>query len=157
MAAIGPGLLVLVGAERGDAAADVAYVAHRIATMRVFDAADGGPVDVGASGGEVLVVSQFTLLGDLRRGRRPDFARAAGRDEARPAVDAVVAALRARGLRVATGAFGEDMKVASVNDGPYTILLESRAAPRAGAGGPGAGDASPAGVRIRRRGTSGSR
>lgn len=139
-AAIGPGLLVLVGVERGDGPADVAYVAHRIATMRVFDNAHGGAVDVAGAGGEVLVVSQFTLLGDLRRGRRPDFTRAAGREEARPAVDAVVAALRAQGLRVATGEFGADMKVGSVNDGPYTILLESRASPPRGGEVPGAED-----------------
>lgn len=125
-AAIGRGLLALVGAERGDQAADVAYVTRRIATMRLFDAPDGGQVDVAQVAGEVLVVSQFTLLGELRRGRRPDFARAAGRDEARPMVDAVVASLRAEGLRVATGEFGADMQVESVNDGPYTILLDSR-------------------------------
>ena len=128
---IGRGLLALVGAERGDEAADIAYVARRIAGMRVFDAPDGSQVSVAAGGGAVLVVSQFTLLGEMRRGRRPDFLRAAGRDEAQPAVDAVVAALRGEGLAVETGEFGAYMQVHSVNDGPYTILLDSRADGRA--------------------------
>ena len=128
---IGRGLLALVGAERGDEAADIAYVARRIAGMRVFDAPDGSQVSVAAVGGAVLVVSQFTLLGEMRRGRRPDFLRAAGRDEAQPAVDAVVAALRGEGLAVETGEFGAYMQVHSVNDGPYTLLLDSRADGRA--------------------------
>jgi D-tyrosyl-tRNA(Tyr) deacylase len=129
--AIGAGLLVLVGAERGDGPPDVAYVARRIAGMRIFDGPDGGSVDVSQASGAVLVVSQFTLLGDMRRGRRPDFARAAPRAEAEPAVDAVVRALAEAGLRVATGEFGADMQVGSINDGPYTILLDSRADRRA--------------------------
>ena len=141
--AIGRGLLALVGAERGDGAADVAYVARRIAAMRVFDAPDGAQVGVAEAGGEVLVVSQFTLLGEMRRGRRPDFGRAAGREEARPLVAAVVASLRAEGLRVAEGAFGADMQVGSVNDGPYTILLESRGGSQAPASPAANGETAP--------------
>lgn len=127
--AIGAGLLALVGAERGDGAGDVAYIAGRIAGMRVFDGAADAPgraVDVAGAGGAVLVVSQFTLLGEMRRGRRPDFARAAPRAEAEGWVDAVVAHLAGTGLVVQTGEFGADMRVWSVNDGPYTILLDSR-------------------------------
>ncbi len=127
-ARIGLGLLALVGAERGDSADDVRYIARRIAAMRVFDGPTGGQVGVAEVSGAVLVVSQFTLLGEMRRGRRPDFARAAGRDEARPLLEALVATLRAEGLSVETGEFGAAMQVRSVNDGPFTLLLDSRAA-----------------------------
>jgi D-tyrosyl-tRNA(Tyr) deacylase len=147
--AIGPGLLALVGAERGDGPADVAYVVRRLAGLRLFEAADGGYVDVAAAGGGVLVVSQFTLVAELARGRRPDFARAAPRDAARTLVDAVVAGLRALDLPVATGTFGAHMLVHSVNDGPYTLLIDSRAR---GGGGHGALEA--AGTAAPRQGTA---
>ncbi len=124
--AIGRGLLALVGAERGDGPQDVEFIARRIAGMRVFERESAPEAGVVEAGGAVLVVSQFTLLAEMRRGRRPDFLRAAGRDEARPAVEAVVAALRAQGVKVETGVFGAYMQVASVNDGPFTILLDSR-------------------------------
>jgi len=125
--AIGAGLLALVGAERGDTEADILYVADKIAGMRVWEREDGTTVDVAQAGGAVLVVSQFTLLAQMRRGRRPDFIRAAGRDEAQPAVEALVARIRWHGLAVSTGSFGAYMQVESVNDGPYTLLLDSRA------------------------------
>lgn len=137
--AIGRGLLALVGVERGDGTRDVEYVARRIAGVRVFDDGGGGQTDVAGAGGAVLVVSQFTLLGALRRGRRPDFLRAAPRAEAAPVLSALVERLRWEGLTVATGEFGAHMLVESVNDGPYTLWFDSRAGPEDGgqAGGDG--------------------
>lgn len=126
----GRGLLALVGVERGDGPRDALQVADKVAHMRIFDAVDDGAgrdqrsvLDVQ---GEVLVVSQFTLLGDTRRGRRPDFFRAAPSAEAEPLVEAVVAQLRVLGLRVGTGRFGADMQVTSVNDGPFTVCVDTR-------------------------------
>lgn len=129
---IGPGLLVLVGVEKGDAAPDVEYVAGKIRDIRIFD--DDGDetgrkrmnrsvVDIG---GSVLVVSQFTLSADLRRGRRPSFDDAAPPDIARALYETVVQALRDSGLTVATGEFQAMMRVQLENDGPVTILLDSR-------------------------------
>jgi D-tyrosyl-tRNA(Tyr) deacylase len=130
--AIGHGLLVFVGVERADGPPDVAYIAAKVRDLRVFD--DDGDetgrrrmnrsvVDVG---GSVLVVSQFTLSGDVRRGRRPSFDEAAPPEEARALYDEVVRQLRAWGVRVETGEFQAMMKVRLVNDGPVTILLDSR-------------------------------
>jgi len=124
--AIGPGLLALVGVERGDAAHDVEALADKIANLRVFDGAGGPARCVREVSGAVLVVSQFTLLADTRRGRRPDFGRAAPGEEAEPMVDALVARLRTYGLDVQTGRFGAAMQVESVNDGPYTVLVDTR-------------------------------
>lgn len=129
--AIGPGLLVLVGVERGDGPADVAFIAGKVRDLRIFDSDDADEVrrmhrSVVDMGGGVLVVSQFTLAADCRRGRRPSFDRAAPPDDARALYEAVVEALRADGLTVATGEFQADMQVALVNDGPVTILLDSR-------------------------------
>jgi D-aminoacyl-tRNA deacylase len=130
--AIGAGLLVFVGVEGGDTEADVAYVAGKIGDIRIFE--DEGDAQgrrrmnraVGECGGEVLVVSQFTLAGDVRKGRRPSFDAAAPPDVARTLYDAVVHSLRCRGLTVATGEFQAMMQVALVNDGPVTILVDSR-------------------------------
>jgi len=129
---IAEGLLVLVGVEAGDGPADVAYIAGKIRDLRIFED-DGGAdgrtrmnrsvVDVG---GAVLVVSQFTLSGDVRNGRRPSFASAASPDVARALYEDVVRSLRAEGLPVATGEFQADMKVHMINNGPVTILLDSR-------------------------------
>ena len=131
---IGHGLLALVGVERGDGAADVAHLAAKLRELRIFDD-DGGPdgrprmnrsvVDVG---GSVLVVSQFTLAADTRRGRRPSFDAAAPPDEARRLYEDVVADLRASGVEVATGEFQAAMRVTLENDGPVTFVLESRSA-----------------------------
>lgn len=123
--AIGRGLLVLVGVERGDGAEEVERAANRLATLRVFEDA-GGKMNVGVDevGGEVLVVSQFTLAGSIRRGRRPDFAHAAPAAVAEPLVEALCSALRARGLRVATGVFRAMMEVELVNDGPVTLIWD---------------------------------
>ena len=116
-----PGLLALVGVTPGDGPAQVELVARKIAELRILRD-ERSAVDVGAP---VLVVSQFTLYADVRKGRRPTWNAAAPGAVAEPLVDDVVAALRARGLEVATGRFGADMAVELVNDGPVTILVES--------------------------------
>ena len=127
---IGPGLLVLLGVETGDGPADAEYIASKIRELRIFqDPADAGKrmnVSVADVGGEVLVVSQFTLAGDCRKGRRPSFDGAAAPDAARPLYENVVGNLRALGLTVGTGEFQATMHVALVNDGPVTLLLDSR-------------------------------
>lgn len=120
------GLLALVGVGRGDGAADVEYVAGRIRNLRVFEDDDGrmnrSLADVG---GELLIVSQFTLYGDCRKGRRPSFDRAAPPAAARAVYEQLVEALRAAGLPVRTGEFQAMMRVELVNDGPVTLLLDS--------------------------------
>jgi D-tyrosyl-tRNA(Tyr) deacylase len=129
---IAHGLLVLVGVEQGDGAADAVYIAAKIGDLRIFD--DEGDHagrkrmnrSVGDVGGAVLVVSQFTLSGDARNGRRPSFSSAAPPDVARALYEGVVRELQARGIPVATGEFQAMMQVALVNDGPVTILLDSR-------------------------------
>jgi D-aminoacyl-tRNA deacylase len=123
------GLLVLLGVERGDAAGDVEYIAGKIRALRLFDAEDGSrgfDRSVEQIGGAVLVVSQFTLAADCRKGRRPSFDDAAPPDAARPLYDAVVRELQSSGLAVATGEFQAMMHVSLVNDGPVTVLLDSR-------------------------------
>ena len=129
---IATGLVVLVGVEAGDGPADAAYVAGKVRDLRIFE--DGGDADgrrrmnrsVVDIGGAVLVVSQFTLCGDVRNGRRPSFAGAAAPEIARVLYEDVVRALRADGLTVATGEFQADMRVHFINNGPVTILLDSR-------------------------------
>ena len=118
----GPGLVVLVGATHDDGPAQVELIARKVAELRILRD-ERSAVDAGAP---VLVVSQFTLYADTRKGRRPTWNAAAPGPVAEPLVDAVVDALRARGLEVATGVFGADMAVDLVNDGPVTILLDSR-------------------------------
>ena len=121
------GLLALVGVEQGDGAEDVAYVAGKIRDLRVFeDDQQKMNLSVVDAGGGVLVVSQFTLCGDVRKGRRPSFDAAALPDAARALYDEVVGALRESGLIVETGEFRAMMQVELVNDGPVTILLDSR-------------------------------
>jgi D-aminoacyl-tRNA deacylase len=117
----GPGLVVLVGVTHDDGPAQAELVARKVAELRILRD-ERSAVDAGAP---VLVVSQFTLYGDTRKGRRPTWNAAAPGPVAEPLVDAVVAALRGRGLTVATGVFGADMAVELVNDGPVTILLEA--------------------------------
>ena len=125
--AIDQGLLALIGAIEGDSDADVDYMVKRIPTLRIF-ADDEGRMNrsVADVGGGVLVVSQFTLAGDTRKGRRPSFIRALKPDRAAPMIDDLVDRLRDVGLEVATGQFGADMQVELVNDGPVTLLLDSR-------------------------------
>ncbi len=124
---IGPGLLVLLGVEEGDGGADASYLAQKCAGLRIFeDGAGKMNLSVAEAGGEVLVVSQFTLLGDCRQGRRPGFSRAAPPELAKSLYEEYVERLRELGLSVATGVFQAEMAVALVNDGPVTLLLDSR-------------------------------
>lgn len=124
---IGAGLLVLLGVEQGDGPQDLQYVTAKIRDLRIFpDAAGKMNRSVLDSGGAVLVVSQFTLSGDARNGRRPSFATAAPPQIARALYEDVVRELKAGGLQVETGEFQAMMQVALVNDGPVTILLDSR-------------------------------
>ena len=124
---ISRGLLVLVGIGRDDGPADVRYVAGKIRDARVFQGDGGKPMDrsVVDAGGAVLVVSQFTLYGDMRKGRRPSFTAAAAPEHARSLYEDLVRELRAVPLLVATGEFQATMRVELVNDGPVTILIDS--------------------------------
>lgn len=122
---IGAGLCVLVGVTHDDDEADAARLASKVWQLRVFPDADGQMnLPVESVGGSVLVVSQFTLYGDTRRGRRPSWAAAAPPEVAEPLVTAFAEALRGLGATVATGRFGAHMAVELVNDGPVTLLLE---------------------------------
>ena len=125
---IGRGLLVLLGVARDDGPADAQYLARKIVELRVFESADGKPMDrsVADVGGGILVVSQFTLYGDMRKGRRPSFDDAARPDDARAHYEDFVRELRAAHTPVATGEFQAMMQVELVNDGPVTVLLDSR-------------------------------
>ena len=121
------GFLVLVGAEDGDTEADAKYCADKIAGLRVFeDENDKMNLSVKDVGGDVLLVSQFTLLADARHGRRPDFIKAARPEVAEPLCDKVKEMIEAAGVRVLTGRFRTHMMVDLLNDGPVTILLDSR-------------------------------
>jgi D-tyrosyl-tRNA(Tyr) deacylase len=123
--AIGAGLLALVGVTHDDDEATAVKLAGKLAHLRVLDDETGVMNrSVLDAGGEVLVVSQFTLYGDTSRGRRPSWVAAARPEQAEPLVDAVVVELRRLGLTVATGRFQAEMQVGLVNDGPVTILLE---------------------------------
>jgi D-tyrosyl-tRNA(Tyr) deacylase len=123
---IGPGLLALVGVTHADTEDDAAWLAAKLAGLRVFDD-DQGRMNrsLAETGGGALVVSQFTLYGDARRGRRPSYLAAAPPERAAPLVEAVAKALAGAGVPVATGRFGADMLVESAGDGPVTILLDS--------------------------------
>ena len=125
---IGPGLAVLLGIGKGDTADDVRFVAGKIRDARIFEGDGGKPMDrsVVDIGGAVLVVSQFTLYGDMRKGRRPSFDDAAPPETARPLYESVVLELRRAGIAVETGQFQAMMQVALVNDGPVTLLFDSR-------------------------------
>ncbi len=125
--AIRQGLLVLLGVAQGDAVQDAVYLADKTAGLRIFEDHDGKMNrSVEDVAGGVLVVSQFTLLGDCRKGRRPGFGDAAPAELADSLYEEYVAALRSRGITVATGVFRANMQVALVNDGPVTIMLDSR-------------------------------
>ncbi|MGE5814223.1 MAG: D-aminoacyl-tRNA deacylase [Acidobacteriota bacterium] len=124
---IGLGLVVLIGVTNDDGPGDVQYIAGKVRDLRVFDDA-GGKMNLAAGdvGGAVLAVSQFTLYGDTRRGRRPSWDRAAPAPVARALYEATITAMRDCGLRVETGVFQARMSVELVNDGPVTLLLDSR-------------------------------
>lgn len=125
---IGRGLCVLLAVERGDTQDDADWMARKIAALRVFpDAAGRMNLDLSQVGGEVLLVSQFTLVADMSRGNRPGFDGAAQPDAARPLLARVAAALEGSGVRVAHGCFGAHMLVEIANDGPVTLVLRSPA------------------------------
>jgi D-tyrosyl-tRNA(Tyr) deacylase len=126
--AIGRGFCLLVGWTHGDTDAAVDWMAEKVAGLRLFPDAEG-KMNLGLDevGGAVLVISQFTLYGDSAKGRRPSFIGAARPETAIPLYERFVAALRARGLEVATGEFGADMQVEIHNDGPVTLILERSA------------------------------
>ena len=125
--AIGRGFVVLIGVAVGDTERDADALARKIAGLRIFDDAGGGMnLDLASVGGAVLAVSQFTLLADVRKGRRPSFVGAARGEQAETLYEGVVSALRATGLPVETGRFGADMAVELVNDGPVTMLIDTR-------------------------------
>ena len=124
---IGRGLLVFAGVEKGDGPNDIAYIAGKVNDLRIFDDAAGKMnLSLAESGGAALVVSQFTLCGDCRRGRRPSFDDAESPAAAKPLYEGLVAALRALNVKVETGEFQAHMDVELANDGPVTILLDSR-------------------------------
>lgn len=117
----GPGLVVLLGVAKGDGEAQVKTLVRKIAELRILNDEES-VLDAGAP---VLMISQFTLYGDTRKGRRPSWSHAAAGPEAEPLFDAVVEGLRERGIEVATGRFGAMMQVELVNDGPFTVLVEA--------------------------------
>jgi D-tyrosyl-tRNA(Tyr) deacylase len=125
---IGQGLLVLLGIGKDDGPADVSYIAGKIRDIRIFEGDEGKPMDrsVQDIGGSVLVVSQFTLYGDVRKGRRPAFDAAARPEIARRLYEDLVRELRAVPLPVATGEFQAMMRVELVNDGPVTLVIDSK-------------------------------
>ena len=124
--AIGPGLMVLIGVSTDDTDADLKYMTDKVPNLRIFDDENGvmnrSVLDVG---GSILAVSQFTLYGDARGGRRPSYIRAARPEEANQMYQRLVAAWREKGIHVETGIFRADMQVSLINDGPVTILLDS--------------------------------
>lgn len=124
---IGTGLAVLLGVEEGDGPSDVEYMCNKLEGLRVFEDEEGkmnlSTADVG---GGFLVISQFTLLGDCRKGRRPSYVRSAPPEEANALYEEVAQGLRGRGFEVATGRFRAEMKVELVNEGPVTLLVDSR-------------------------------
>ena len=123
----GHGLMVLIGVEVGDTEKDLSYIADKVPNLRIFEDEAGkmnrSLLDMG---GQILAISQFTLLGDARGGRRPSFIAAARPDTAVPLYEALVEKWRSLGIHVETGEFGADMQVSLINDGPVTILLDSR-------------------------------
>jgi len=130
---IGAGMLVLLGVAGDDTEADARQMAQKIAGLRIFEDAQGKMnLAVSDVGGSMLVVSQFTLLGDCRKGRRPSFTEAAGPELAVRLYEVFVGAVAALGIPVATGKFREHMEVELVNDGPVTLLVDSRELARSG-------------------------
>ena len=123
---IGPGLMVLIGVAVEDTDADLKYMAEKVPNLRIFDDENGVMnKSILDAGGSILAVSQFTLYGDARGGRRPSYIRAAKPDKADDYYQRLIACWREKGIHVETGVFRTEMKVALVNDGPVTILLDS--------------------------------
>lgn len=124
---IGKGLLILIGVMQGDTYKDVEYIVKKCLGLRIFSDSDGKMnLSVSDINGELLIVSQFTLLGDARKGNRPSFILAGRPETTRELYDEAVKGFKSSGLKVETGEFGADMQVALVNDGPVTIMLDSR-------------------------------
>jgi len=124
---IGSGLLIYLGVQQTDDLTDVAYMCDKIAGLRIFeDPAGKMNLSIQEVGGSLLLVSQFTLYGDCRKGKRPSFSEAAPPEKARVLYELLTASCRERGITVETGIFREMMKVYSINDGPVTLLLDSR-------------------------------
>jgi len=126
--AIGPGLLVLLGIEDADSVEDLQWLSHKIVNLRIF-ADDAGVMNRSLLeiGGELLLVSQFTLHASTKKGNRPSYARASKPEIARPLYEQMIALLEGHVGRIATGIFGADMKVELINDGPVTIIIDSQA------------------------------
>lgn len=125
--AINSGFMVLLGVEQGDTEKDAVYIATKLVGLRVFeDAEDKMNLSLQEVGGEILLVSQFTLLGDCRKGRRPAFVQAARPEEAASLYEKVASEIEGQGVKVATGRFQTHMEVSLVNDGPVTLLLDSK-------------------------------
>lgn len=123
---IGPGLMVLLGIKKGDTRAEADYLMDKIVNLRIFSDQQGKMnLSVLDIAGEILLISQFTLYGDARKGRRPSFTEAGLTEAAKPLFEYCIENLRSRGIKVATGQFGADMRVEISNDGPCTILLDS--------------------------------
>jgi D-tyrosyl-tRNA(Tyr) deacylase len=124
---IGRGLLILLGVSRADSAEDARWLADKVVSLRIFADADGKMNrDITEAGGGVLVVSQFTLYGECRKGRRPSFVDAAAPDQAIPLYEAFVNGIKALGIPTATGRFGAMMQVELCNDGPVTLIVDSK-------------------------------
>ena len=124
--AVGPGLMVLIGVSKEDTDKDLKYIVDKVQNLRVFDDENGVMNrSILDAGGSILAVSQFTLYGDARGGRRPSYFQAAGPEMANELYERAVAAWRDQGIHVETGRFRTEMKVSLINDGPVTILLDS--------------------------------
>ena len=127
--AVGPGLMVLIGVSKEDTDKDLKYIVDKVQNLRVFDDENGVMNrSIMDAGGSILAVSQFTLYGDARGGRRPSYFQAAGPEMANELYERAVAAWREQGIHVETGRFRTEMKVSLINDGPVTILLDSKKA-----------------------------
>jgi D-tyrosyl-tRNA(Tyr) deacylase len=128
VSSIGPGLLLLVGVGHGDTVAEADQLAAKIVGLRIFrDEAGKTNLDLSAVGGQVLVVSQFTLYADTRRGRRPSFTAAADPERAAELVERLATAIERNGVRVGRGVFGAEMAIDLLNDGPFTVWLDTEA------------------------------
>ncbi|MBL4931125.1 D-aminoacyl-tRNA deacylase [Clostridium paridis] len=124
---IGVGLNVLIGITKGDTDEDIKYIRDKVVNLRIFsDSDDKMNLSLKDVEGEILIISQFTLYGDCRKGRRPSFINALGGEEAIGIYEKVIEAFKEEGVRVETGEFGADMEVEIINDGPVTLLLESK-------------------------------
>jgi len=122
---IGQGFVALVGVAQSDSPDEALWMANKIAGLRLFEDQEGKMnISLNEIGGSVLVISQFTLYGDARKGRRPSFTKAAGPEHAEPLIDLLIVELRHLGIHVETGVFGAMMEVAIYNDGPVTLMLE---------------------------------